>query len=437
MSSIYAEDTIIIANNILYLSIIIPILKKVQWNIEAKRLILLVPAIIGIPLIFYENFYLNILVDAILGIFLAYTLYQWYSEEDVKFRNVSVGLGLASIGLIKLSGIGIILAIVLIIIGDITRKKEDIKNNLISIMVIVVIVISLILMWNIRIMQNNSIRNWNMNSINIESIKDVIIGNISKEKQGIRKLYEQSIISREKITERNLTVITTTLLLLAINIYIYNKIKQKNKYRYFSICLCILEIIYLIYMMFIYLFLFNTEEAMAMSSFERYIGTIFLGMLLFHIMVANGEIEKIEIKSEIIFLCIMIAFLPMNTIQERYIDKEQYKLIESSKRKRYIGILKYKEEMTSIDKIGYIDMTVFESRYSLQIAKYQMLPIKVETIINIDNIEEEIKKENYTYIYIQKITETEKEILGIELKDETMYKIQKEEGKIQLIECKE
>ena len=163
-----------------------------------------------------------------------------------------------------------------------------------------------------------------------------------------------------------------------------------------------------------------------------------LGIFMFHIMVANEEMQEIDMKSEVILLTILVILLPMNTIQKKYIDKEQNKLVEMTKRKVYIKILSYKDKLSKEDKIAYVDIGNEEARYSLQIAKYQMLPIKVESIVRTNHLIEELKENGYTYLYIQKITEAQKEkwqeILGIELKNRTMYQIVEKEEAIQLVE---
>ena len=89
-SSSYSEDIIIIANNILAISLMMPIFKKVNWNKSIKWVSVILPIMLLIPLIIYSNFYFNILVDGLIGIFIAYILYQWFTNESNKlYRNIS------------------------------------------------------------------------------------------------------------------------------------------------------------------------------------------------------------------------------------------------------------------------------------------------------------------------------------------------------------
>lgn len=66
MQNVYNEGIIIMAQSVLYLLIIMPVTKKLRWNL--KGFIKTVLIIIFLPMIFFKNFYLEILVDGILGV---------------------------------------------------------------------------------------------------------------------------------------------------------------------------------------------------------------------------------------------------------------------------------------------------------------------------------------------------------------------------------
>lgn len=434
-STTYSEDIIIIANNILSVSILMPIFKKVNWDKSIKWVLVILPTIIGIPMIIYEKFYFNILVDGLIGIFIAYILYQWFTNEEKKiYRNIATGLGITAITLIKTSGIGIAIIVTVILLGDCIRRrihKEKIKNEIITILSIFSISIIMLGIWNFNINKQN--KNWKIENISLENIIQLIKGNEPEDKNGFTKKYIISIFNRTTISERNLTIVTATLLIISINIYVYIKIKDeaiKKKYRYYSIMLYVFEILYLIYMLFVYLFLFNVEETIAFSSFERYFGTIFLGIMIFHVLVGLENKKEMDIKNILIFLCIISIFLPISTIEEKIVNGKQEKITSMIDRKIYIKILNYKNILTDDDKIFYIDTTPYKSKYSSQIMKYQMLPIKIDNegeISNKENLKDVLKEYNYTYIYIQKVNDFIKQKFqqefSEEIEDETMYKI--------------
>ena len=448
-SSSYSEDIIIIANNILAISLMMPIFKKVNWNKSIKWVSVILPIMLLIPLIIYSNFYFNILVDGLIGIFIAYILYQWFTNESNKlYRNISTGLGMIGISLIKSSGIGIAIVLTIIIIIDCIKtnslnslNKSNKKRDILTISIIFIICIALLGIWIINIEKNNQEKNWNMDNISIENIIEVIKGNVPNDRKGTINKYIERIIEDDTITERNLTVITATLLILAINVYVYMYIEKDNKKRYlcYSICLYVFELIYLGYMLLTYLFLFNSGEAWGFASFDRYYGTIFLGMLLFHVWVGIKYMEKIDTKKIIIILSIIIIFLPLNNIQEKIINANQDKINRIVERKSYTKIIDYKNILNENDKIYYIEETPINFQYSLQIMKYQMLPIKIDNegvTADAKKLKDLWREYNYTYVYVQKVNDSvtqefEEEFLE-KIEDETMYKIIYEDKIIKL-----
>ena len=448
-SSSYSEDIIIIANNILAISLMMPIFKKVNWNKSIKWVSVILPIMLLIPLIIYSNFYFNILVDGLIGIFIAYILYQWFTNESNKlYRNISTGLGMIGISLIKSSGIGIAIVLTIIIIIDCIKtnslnslNKSNKKRDILTISIIFIICIALLGIWIINIEKNNQEKNWNMDNISIENIIEVIKGNVPNDRKGTINKYIERIIEDDTITERNLTVITATLLILAINVYVYMYIEKDNKKRYlcYSICLYVFELIYLGYMLLTYLFLFNSGEAWGFASFDRYYGTIFLGMLLFHVWVGLKYMEKIDTKKIIIILSIIIIFLPLNTIQEKIINANQDKINRIVERKSYTKIIDYKNILNENDKIYYIEETPINFQYSLQIMKYQMLPIKIDNegvTADAKKLKDLWREYNYTYVYVQKVndsvTQEFEEEFSEKIEDETMYKIIYEDKIIKL-----
>ena len=445
-SSSYSEDIIIIANNILAISLMMPIFKKVNWNKSIKWVSVILPIMLLIPLIIYSNFYFNILVDGLIGIFIAYILCQWFTNESNKlYRNISTGLGMIGISLIKSSGIGIAIVLTIIIIIDCIKtnslNKSNKKRDILTISIIFIICIALLGIWIINIEKNNQEKNWNMDNISIENIIEVIKGNVPNDRKGTINKYIERIIEDDTITERNLTVITATLLILAINVYVYMYIEKDNKKRYlcYSICLYVFELIYLGYMLLTYLFLFNSGEAWGFASFDRYYGTIFLGMLLFHVWVGIKYMEKIDTKKIIIILSIIIIFLPLNNIQEKIINANQDKINRIVERKSYTKIIDYKNILNENDKIYYIEETPINFQYSLQIMKYQMLPIKIDNegvTADAKKLKDLWREYNYTYVYVQKVndsvTQEFEEEFSEKIEDETMYKIIYEDKIIKL-----
>ena len=87
----YSEDVIITAQSILYFSIIIPITQNVAWKKIQIKDVAMILGMICIPMILKPTFYTDILVDAIIGVMFAYTIYNIYrKEENIIYKMIMI-----------------------------------------------------------------------------------------------------------------------------------------------------------------------------------------------------------------------------------------------------------------------------------------------------------------------------------------------------------
>lgn len=162
VQKVYREDTVIIAQNVLYLSIIIPITKNIKWNKSSLKILTAVPLIVFMPMILYKNFFLNILVDGILGIMFAYTIYSAYKDDSKIFKVLKILSGEIMLCLTKTSGLGLaVLSLIIILVKIIIDRKKDkteFKSNIKSLIVVCIITAVITSMWYIKV--NNAEKRW-------------------------------------------------------------------------------------------------------------------------------------------------------------------------------------------------------------------------------------------------------------------------------------
>lgn len=428
----YSESTIVIASNILYVSMIMPIFKNIEGKKDLKKLLIYIPIILFLPMLFYKDFYKLITVDGLLGIFFAYILYTWCEEKDRKFRNMSVAMGLVSLSLIKYSGMGLSILILLIIIGDVVRKKKEgnIKSEIISVSIFLLIFLIFMMSWQIKI--TNAHKEWNMGNINSEAIKQ-----IPKDSQGIEiiKKYVNTIFTKNIITEKNITLFSILLIIMACSIYMVKKLE--GKYKYYSIMLMISSLIYMIMLLFTYLFVIPRDESSQIVCFDRYIGTILLGISMFYSYILLEKSHNFSKNTILIAICVMFAVFPTTTIIHKCFFAQNDKLIEIQERKSNMEILKYQNSMKQEDKIYFITNVGKAQDKSLKIARYLMSPISIintKMITVPKELKEILQNEKYTHLYIFKIDDKLKakmeEEFKQEIKEETMYEIQQEDFKL-------
>lgn len=224
----YSESTIITASNILYLSIIITIIRNIEWKKQLKKLILYIPIILFLPMICFIDFHKKIIVDGILGIFFFYILYIGYTEKDNKLKKIGITLGCCSIALIKLSGIGLSIISFLIVAIYSLKNKENRKKELKSLAIMLAIILICIMSWQIKLKITKAPQKWDMNNINVKSIIEI---QKNEQEKKIIKNYIYNIFNKKVITDKNITTFICVAMIIAYSIFAIIQIKEKEEKR--------------------------------------------------------------------------------------------------------------------------------------------------------------------------------------------------------------
>ncbi len=429
----YSESTIITASNILYLSIVITIIRNVEWKKQLKKLILYVPIILFLPMICFIDFYGAIIVDGILGVFFFYVIYTWYAEKNDILKKIGVTLGCCSIALIKLSGIGLSIIAFLIGAGYVFKKKENREKECKSLVIMIGIIIICIMSWQIRLKITKAPQKWEMDNINIKAITD-----ISKNEREIETVenYIDNIFNQKVITDKNITVFVYLIIIIAYSIFEIIQIKEKEekkKYRYYSIALLIAGMVYAIALLVTYLFIIPKQEAWAIPSFDRYIGTIILPITMFHMIESIERREDLKKIGIIIGIVILLVMLPTSEITNKAINWANDDTRELEERENYTGIEKYADVLTEQDKIYFMGNGVSDIYKVRLVDSYLVMPAKIGnteiyTTGHISIFKDIINKGKYTHVYVFNSTEKYKEKFkelfeNEEIKNKTLYKI--------------
>lgn len=427
----YTESTVIVASNLLYLSIIISVYQKIEWKKNIKMLLIYIPITLFLPMVFYLDFYKNILVDGLLGVFVFFIIYTCFTERTL-LRSVNIILGLSSLVLIKASGMGLSIMVIIIILGDIIINGKKETKQWITILLAIIAILICTTSWKIKI--GNAHKEWDIQqerTIQIEENTDIIKG------------FIQSLFSRNVITDKKITVACIFLLLIAHFIY---TIKQRRKigkrYLYYSISLIMATILYALMLLLTYLFVIPKEEALQIVCFDRYMNTIIIAVIMFHVYIFMEKQTNLKWDSILIGICILLTILPVNSIVKKcFVDKREVTM-EIEERKRNMKILEYKNQIDKEARIYYLTNKGENMSKVLNMAKYDMLPLKITNTdgmeLNIEKLKGILTNGNYTYLYISKVDDNIKkqlkEVLYEKIEEETMYEINKiQQSKIQLV----
>lgn len=182
-----------------------------------------------------------------------------------------------------------------------------------------------------------------------------------------------------------------------------------------------------------YLFIIPKYEASSIPSFERYMGTILLPIMMFHIIIAIEKIENMNIWKIGISVIILLIILPTIDIAKKTISWTKEDTKELEERQLYEGIEKYKNILTAQDKIYFLGNGTIDIYRGKLVDNYLAIPAKIGndeiyTTGHISIFKDIIKEGQYTHVYLFNATEKYKEKFkelfeNEEMKNKTLYKI--------------
>lgn len=467
----YDEGRIVVSMNLLYISMILPVFRNVEWKKGLSKLLIYIPLVLGIPMCMYENFYTSIYVDAMLGVFMAYIIYMYFSQTEGVLKNVGICLGMVALPLIKTTGAGLaIFALAIILIDTIVKYKKDTKNKKIfhkKLLWVLVFLICFIIgkfSWDIHLAVTNTAEAWNTDNASLSNIISLVTGNgadyqYTTIKNFIKQFFTVSLnFGMTSIT--NFAILLLFILYCIYTIYLVYRKKDETYKQYIiaDIALIVCYIIYMISLLILYLFTFSEYEALKLASYERYSYIPFVGMYLFNtLLICDNllEIKKDKINYVILFV-ILLIILPLNRIFDLLFRNEVSIKQALNIRSAYSNIQEYKSILNQDDMIYYISCG--SSGYDFNVSNYEFIPIKMASSvgyslgpkrnetdlkskdISLEKFEAELRKKGYTYVYIFKADNIFKEKYYklfedvTKIEDKTLYKIKKSKDHIKLIE---
>ena len=434
VQKVYREDTVIIAQNVLYLSIIIPITKNIKWNKSSLKILTAIPLIVFMPMLLYKNFFLNILVDGILGIMFAYTIYSAYKDDSKIFKSLKILSGEIMLCLTKTSGLGLaVLSLIIILVKIIIDRKKDkteFKSNIKSLIVVCIITAVITSMWYIKV--NNAEKRWDFSKY-VETQEN------QKSSSEILKNFVTAVFMRQDITAKKLTVFSVTVLLIGLQIYSIKKIKNKS-FNYYAIAMLISIPIYLISLAITYMTIFEKMEGSMLTCFDRYTSTILLATLCFNAFVLFDIKTKFSIEF-IVIASIIIALMPLDNIHIQYVRGKNYIRTSNTNRDIYTKIENYKDKLTADDKILYMAGDKANMEYLRAMNEYVMMPIRIKNMVsgNYESAEKFEKViERYDYVFVYRTNQDTIDNIKACFEDEeierdTLYKVVKNNKTVRLV----
>lgn len=395
----YSEELALIAQNLLYLSFMIPISKNIRFKKTTKNLILCILTIILVPIIYYKDFYTNLLVDGLLGVFFAIGLFMIYQkDENSRYKNTMFVTILISLTLTKTTGLFFALWLVLLkLLNDLLSKKSRKRKALKSTLLILLLPIILTGSWYLKVATSNHGTEWNFNQA-------IQFEHQEKDTAYIVNEYVNAFFSKTEFTPLNLSLFCCILISIGYSLYIYKRQekKQAQKYSYIMIGHSLALILFLIGLLWMYLTIFIEYEANILACYTRYTSTMLLSWAMLNNFILCND-TKIKTKTLFLFLVVIILFLPMDTIKEKYIHKKEYITYIKEEKARYVSMSKYKQRLNENDKIFFLSNVL--NPFVLKINKYEFMDLNIankeaNVVMTKEQFLQMLIDEKYTYIYV-------------------------------------
>lgn len=468
----YSEGRIIIAMNLLYISMVLPIFRNIEWKKDLSKLLIYVPIIFILPLCMYSSFYTTIYVDAMLGIFMAYILYIYFTMEEGMVKYISICLALISLPLIKAAGAGLAIFVLIIILIDIIYQykkfKDDKKIFHKKLLFLVIYIICFVIgkySWDIHLLFTNTTEAWDTDNLSIANIVSLVTGNGAEYQYTVIKNFiKQFFLEPISINIGELTNFTILLIFILYSAYTAYLVRKKQgdivyrRYMLANIILIICYAIYMISLLVLYLFTYSEYEAVNLASYSRYSYIFLVGMYAYNtlIILENFSGIKKDKTNFVILIVVLFSVLPINTIIDLSVRSKASLQNSITIRNEYSKIQKYKSILEENDIVYYISCG--SKGYDYHISRYELVPNELVATdgwslgtqryegdiwtknISVEDLKTNFINSNITYVYIFEADSVFKEMYSElfkseeNIKNETMYKVELTEDDLKLVE---
>ena len=436
----YRQGFELFASQIMGFALLLPLFK----NLKTKTGTIIVSIIcLFIPAIFADaQFYYTIYVDCLLGLLTGYTLFEYCTNDNKKYKNLISILGVIICALTKASGFMFSLIILIFCFVDFILKKlnnkEKIKEIIYDVLrnkmfyMMFILTMFVFLGWRIycnsidaiddyRILENTDTSTITSVSHLLKSIIGSLTGYGYDTHSEIISKFFLNFFDYSKYTKVPMALnLTTILFIFALSLLLlYINSKNKNDVKNYSICLFFSTIIYILLLQLSYLVMFSPTEALNANSSQRYVGSILIANLLLIVGLylnyyKNSNNEK---KLLLILLLIITLFTPLSEVAKGTIfsgTRNYYSISYLRREKKLANIIK--ENVDANDKVTAIAQST-ESNSLIKVI-YFATPIKVINTIK-------ITEDNYERIDYGKVLNESKYIVTIDIDDFIIKKIKK------------
>ena len=294
--------------------------KNKLFRFSAVALVLLIQLIFSTATAFY--FYHSIYPDVAVGILFYWCVFEAYRKnDDQKYRLTILTIGISVFVLSKMTSMALlplIIGMLIVRTAFLSEKKTSAKYYL-SMLPTLVIPAALWMTFN-KYVEHHMGKNENIQSyggVSLSSVKDVFFsfGNSSiPYLDEVKDTYIDALIHRDVLIRGSFIAVMAAIIFLFFCLKHYADNASAKKEIIFAGAWTLLSgVFYTFLMYFLYATQFSEEEAVQACSYERYMGSLVIALILFLIAIYyESEIWKKHTKGYymiVLFLAADLSFL--------------------------------------------------------------------------------------------------------------------------------
>ena len=308
----FAESRIFHAANILAVVFAFPLLRKNKNIITSSFTVLLY--ILVLNMVSTETFH-TIYIDLLLGIVWAHLLYIYFAYEKDAFFYTDFALTFVFLSLLKASGFGLALSVLIVVVIHILCTVKGMKeklSRLIPVAAASAVGIAAKLSWSAYLSIHNINPIFEFNTLTPATFMQLFTGGAPQYRYDVISSFVHALFNTPVfyigdwgVTAVMFTVVTSLLLCLLRFTH-----KDDNHFIWAGFGVFTVAAVFIIGMLISYLFSFSEYEAVILASYDRYLRTIAMGAVTVVFMFAVDKLHRF--KAVYIIPAMLVLSLMLN-----------------------------------------------------------------------------------------------------------------------------
>jgi hypothetical protein len=391
-SKVFSESNALRGILVLSCSQMVILFVKVKYN-DWKKILLISGILLITPLILFSGFYSTIYVDAIMGLIFCNILYfnHSYHKKDL-FYVIYMSLQFYLLANTKQIGIGLALIAFGAVLIDFLRLNKlkpfslfikNTKKELFFVFIPLLAGVLTNISWLAYVKYYDLSEMFQVSTTKFSDLFNIFKGSVPGYWKTTTTNFIMHFFNVSQHGAMFFSYFLLSLVLLAVMYYVYIK-NQGSKQKSFALqaVTFIGLYVYAGVILFMYLFSFSEYEAQNLASVDRYLGTYFLGLLVFSVFILmnyfisqhdNYRLSNLKFLS---LLIVLLCVTPINGLINDTVLSPVTNKVKQQFREQYENVKQYSGSLNSkIDKIYIVSQNSQGEDY--WILRYNFTPVQV------------------------------------------------------------